>query len=268
MNPENRAVEKNQKAKTERNNVSKQNNVFGLHALESVLKHRPMELVSCFILNSKREEKRVQSILALAEVAEVKISWVEKEEIEKYAPGARHQGVVGVLKAKAGADHQALVRHLQTLERAQLLVLDSVQDPHNLGACIRSAAAAGFDAVVVPKDRAVGLTAAVRKVASGAAELMPFFQVTNLARTLRALKKLDIWVIGLAMDADQSLYDVDLPRSVAVVLGGEAKGLRPLIRTECDFLVSIPMATSLQSLNVSVAAGVTMFEIKRQFDRT
>ncbi len=248
--------------------MSKQNKVFGLHALESVLTHQPEELVSCLILNSKREEKRVQRILALADAVPLEITWVEKEELEKQSPGAKHQGVMGVLKAHATQDQHALVRHLEALDSAKLLVLDSVQDPHNLGACIRSAAAAGFDAVVVPKDRAVGLTATVRKVASGATELVPLYQVTNLARTLRALKKLDIWVVGLALNGVQSLYDIDLPASVAVVLGGEAKGLRPVVREECDFLVRIPMATSLQSLNVSVAAGVTMFEIKRQIDKS
>jgi 23S rRNA (guanosine2251-2'-O)-methyltransferase len=145
-----------------------------------------------------------------------------------------------------------------------LLVLDQVQDPHNLGACLRTADGAGVDAVVAPRDRAAGLTPVVHKVASGAAQTVPFFQVTNLARTLRLLRDRDIWIVGAADEADSALYEADLTGPLALVLGAEESGLRRLTREHCDLLVSIPMCGRVSSLNVSVAAGVLLYEARRQ----
>ena len=180
-------------------------------------------------------------------------------------PGSNHQGVVASTLAPAARDEAFLKAQLQKQEKPPfLLILDGVQDPHNLGACLRSADAAGVQAVVAPKDRSTGLTAAACKVASGAADTVPFIQVTNLARTLRWLKEQGIWLVGTAGEAGMSLYDVDLKGPLAIVMGGEGKGMRRLTREACDLLVNMPMAGSIESLNVSVAAGVAMFEAVRQ----
>ena len=238
--------------------------IYGLHAVTALLESEPGQVRSLWVLDSRHDE-RLNRVVSLAEQAGVAIERVARAALDARAPGARHQGVIAEAQNLPQPDEHGLPALLAGLrEPAFLLVLDGVQDPHNLGACLRSANAAGVHGVIVPRDRASGLTPVVRKVASGAAEATPLFQVTNLARTLRMLKEQNIWLVALAGEAEQSLYDLDLKGPLALVLGAEGGGLRRLTKEHCDFLACIPMAGDVTSLNVSVAAGVALFEAVRQ----
>lgn len=226
------------------------------------LRHDP-ESVKEIYLDNNRQDRRVKDLLRLAEQANARVVTVEQPRIEGMAPNARHQGVIARVDARQKALHLDDV--LDTLEEPPfLLVLDGITDPRNLGACLRVADAAGVHAVIAPKDRAVGLTDVAMKAASGAAETVPYIMVTNLARTLRELKERDIWVVGTAGEASEDLYAAQWPTGVAWVLGAEGDGMRRLTRETCDALVHIPMAGSVESLNVSVAAGVCLFEAVRR----
>jgi 23S rRNA (guanosine2251-2'-O)-methyltransferase len=212
-----------------------------------------------------RDAGRVAEIQALAQRSGVAVSAASTEQLDKLAEGGRHQGVVAEIQPRSVDPETLLEEVLETAGATPfLLVLDGVQDPHNLGACLRSADAAGVHAVIAPRDRASGLTPVVRKVAAGAAESVPFIAVVNLARTLRELKDRGIWLVGTDDSADKALYDVDLKGPLAIVLGGEGEGLRRLTRESCDMLVRIPMAGAVESLNVSVATGVVLYEAVRQ----
>jgi 23S rRNA (guanosine2251-2'-O)-methyltransferase len=212
-----------------------------------------------------REAGRLAEVRALAQRAGVQLSTVEEAQLDKLAAGERHQGVVAELLPRAADPETQLEEALEAAGDAPLLlVLDGVQDPHNLGACLRSADAAGAAAVLVPRDRAAGLTPVVRKVAAGAAETVPLVAVVNLARTLRELKDRGVWLVGTDDSAEKTLYEADLKGAVALVMGSEGEGMRRLTRECCDQLVSIPMAGAVESLNVSVAAGVALFEAVRQ----
>jgi 23S rRNA (guanosine2251-2'-O)-methyltransferase len=190
---------------------------------------------------------------------------VERGALDRAAHGANHQGAVAWVRAPAARAEKDLIRILDEADGpAFLLILDGVQDPHNLGACLRTADAAGVHALVSPKDNAVGLTPVVCKVASGAAETVPYVQVTNLARTIDGLKERGIWLIGTAGEAESSLFETDLTAPLALVMGGEGKGLRRLTRGRCDLLVRLPMLGAVESLNVSVAAGICLYEAARQ----
>ncbi|MGM0592898.1 MAG: 23S rRNA (guanosine(2251)-2'-O)-methyltransferase RlmB [Pseudomonadota bacterium] len=240
--------------------------IFGLHAVEAALKRNPASIqrLCCDI---KRKDKRLKTLSQLAKNQGVRPEWVTRSELEERLPdGARHQGVAAWVSGVTERNESYLEQLLVELEHPPfLLVLDSVTDPHNLGACLRSADAAGVDAVITTRDKACGLTPVVRKVASGAAESLPFVQVTNLARTLKTLQKAGVWVVGTALEEGASaLYDTPLTGSLALVLGAEGKGLRRLTRENCDTLVHIPMRGSVQSLNVSVATGICLFEALRQ----
>jgi 23S rRNA (guanosine2251-2'-O)-methyltransferase len=181
------------------------------------------------------------------------------------AEGVRHQGVIARVRRQAAKiDEHNLLSALTRTVNPLVLVLDGVQDPHNLGACLRSAAAAGALAVIVPRDNSAPLTPVARRAAAGAAESLPLVTVTNLARTLRDLKEAGVWIYGASHDAEASLYETDLRGPVALVLGGEGKGLRRLTREHCDGLFRIPMSGAVESLNVSVAAGISLFEVMRQ----
>ena len=238
--------------------------IYGLHAVTALLKSEPGQVHALWVLDSRNDE-RVNRIVSLAEQGGVAIRRLTRAELDALAGGGRHQGVMAEAESRPALDEHGLEVFLAGLrEPAFLLVLDSVQDPHNLGACLRSANAAGVHAVIVPRDRASGLTPVARKAASGAAEVTPLFQVTNLARTLRMLKEQNIWLVALAGEADQSLYELDLKGPLALVLGAEGGGLRRLTKEHCDFLARIPMAGGVASLNVSVAAGVALFEAVRQ----
>jgi len=238
--------------------------VFGLHAVRSLLERSPAR-VSVLLALESRADARMQAILQLAEKANVPVRRVARAELDERVPGVSHQGVVAEMSVAAALSESELPQFLDGLGRPPfLLILDGVQDPHNLGACLRSADAAGVDAVILPKDRSAPLNATARKVACGAAETVPVVRVTNLARTLRAIRDAGVWLYGAAGEAQQVLYDVDLSGPVALVLGGEGKGLRRLTREHCDALMAIPLAGSVSSLNVSVATGICLFEARRQ----
>ncbi len=235
-----------------------------MHAVGSLLERDPARVAVLLALES-RADKRMSRVLALAEKANVPVRRVSRRELDELAAGLSHQGVIAETGAAAGLGEKQLPGFLDSLSGpAFLLILDGVQDPHNLGACLRSANAAGVDAIIIPRDRSAPLNATVRKVACGAAESLPVVRVTNLARTLRALREAGVWVYGAAGEAEAALYDADLSGPLALVLGGEGRGLRRLTREHCDGLLSIPMAGSIGSLNVSVAAGIFLFEARRQ----
>jgi 23S rRNA (guanosine2251-2'-O)-methyltransferase len=245
--------------------VNKAQRVFGLHAVGSLLQRDPAR-VSVLLALESRSDARMESVLQLAEKANVPVRRVSRRELDELVPGVSHQGVIAEMGGAPGLGERDLPDFVESLGRsALLLILDGVQDPHNLGACLRSAAAAGVDAVIVPKDRSAPLSAVARKVACGAADTLPLVRVTNLARTLRAIRDQGVWIYGAAGEAEQSLYDVDLGGGpLALVLGGEGKGLRRLTRELCDALLAIPMAGAMSSLNVSVATGICLFEARRQ----
>ncbi len=241
--------------------------IHGLHAVTAALKYEPERLHGLWV-ERQRRDGRIQALLDQAGAQGVAVHPVDRAELDRLSGGARHQGVIARLAAvrQRSYDEADLLGLLAAVEGMPLLlVLDGVQDPHNLGACLRSAAAAGVHAVIAPADRAVGLNATVRKVACGAAEIVPFVPVTNLARTLRALQEQGVWLVGAAGEVDDTLYDVDFTLPTAIVLGAEEKGLRRLTREICDRLARIPMVESgVESLNVSVATGVFLFEARRQ----
>lgn len=238
--------------------------LYGLHAVESALREVP-DRIERLLIDRNRNDRRVQALIALAETNGIDVQRCTRQELTMRVPDGQHQGVLAERRrARALNEHDLDDLVAGAGARALVLVLDGLQDPHNLGACLRSAEAAGVVAVVAPKDRAVGLTPAVLKVASGAAERVPFVQVTNLARTLRALKEQGLWVIGAAGDGDSELFDIDLSGPVVLVLGAEGVGLRRLTREHCDRLARIPMQGQAESLNVSVAAGIFLFEAVRQ----
>ena len=243
--------------------------VGGLHSVRAALRHGPDGLLRVWF-DARRNDRRLRQLLEELAGQGVVARPVDRAELDRMVPGANHQGVVAETRAPAAATEADLVALLGGLDGPPfLLVLDGVQDPHNLGACLRSADGAGIHAVIAPKDRSVGLTPVACKVASGAAESVPFIQVTNLARTLRELRDTyGIWVVGTAGEGDRDLFDTDLTGPLALVMGGEEKGLRRLTREQCDVLVRLPMAGQVSSLNVSVAAGVALYEAVRQRRRS
>ncbi len=236
--------------------------VFGFHAVLARLRADPSSVLEIF-LDESRHDARAGDLAAAAERAGVRLMRVPTKRLDGFYGGGRHQGVVARVEMKRAID--TLDDLLDALEAPPLLlVLDGVTDPHNLGACLRVASAAGAHAVIAPKDRAAGINPTVSKVASGAAEAMPYLMVTNLARTLDELKERNIWVIGTAQDAPQELYGADLPEALAWVLGAEGGGMRRLTRERCDALVRIPMQGAVESLNVAVAAGIVLYESVRK----
>ena len=236
--------------------------IYGFHAVTSKLRHDPESVKEIFI-DATRQDARARDLLKHAELQGVKIVLADGKRLDGFAAGARHQGVVARIEGGRKLAHLDDV--LDTLEEpAFLLVLDGITDPRNLGACLRVADAAGVHAVIAPKDKSAGLNDVAVKTACGAAETVPYIMVTNLARTLRELQEREIWVIGTAGEADSDLYAADWPQATAWVMGAEGEGMRRLTRETCDQLVSIPMHGSVESLNVSVAAGVCLFEARRR----
>ena len=236
--------------------------LFGFHAITVRMKTAPKSVLELHV-ESNRRDARMRSFVDRARESNIKIVETDGERLDKLAGTSRHQGVVA--RVEVVAMPHSLDEVVESIEGPPLLlVLDGVTDPHNLGACLRVADGAGAHAIVAPKDHAVGVNATVAKVASGAAETVPYIMVTNLARTLNELKDFDIRVIGTSDDAEQDLYDLDLTGPIAFVLGSEGDGMRQLTRKTCDQLVRIPMAGAVESLNVSVAAGVCLFEALRQ----
>ncbi len=238
---------------------------YGIHAVTAALKN-PQTIVELYLEEKQRPNPRLSKVIDQAKRAKVAIRYVDREELDQMSGGERHQGVVIRLSGAASpAEGLDLMGFVDGLDHAPfLLILDSVQDPHNLGACLRSADAAGVDAVIAPKDKAAGLTPVARKVACGAAETVPFFQVTNLARVLRDLQQAGVWLMGAAGEVESDIYGVDLKGPLAIVMGAEGDGLRRLTRDHCDVLFKIPMVGSVESLNVSVATGICLFEALRQ----
>ena len=241
----------------------KSTHVFGLHAVNSVLRNRPDSVIK-LLLSDNRNDKRLLQLEALAEQSGVEIERVSGKELQRQYGEYRHQGVVAQCKVREVLSEPELLNLVTTLENPLLLVLDGVTDPHNLGALLRTADAAGVDAVITPRSGSAGLTPVVRKVASGAAETIAFCPVANLARTLGELKSLGVWLYGTTENGESNYTAIDFTGSVALAMGAEGKGLRRLTSEACDGLISIPMAGSVSSLNVSVAAGVCLFEVVRQ----
>ena len=236
--------------------------LFGFHAVTVRLKVAPKSIRELHV-DATRRDQRMKQFLAKVDEAGLKVIESDDDKLQKMCGTHRHQGVVA--RVEVIQQTNSLDDLLDGLtEPALLLVLDGITDPHNLGACLRVADGAGVHAVIAPKDHAVGINATVAKVASGAAETMPYFMVTNLARTLGELKERNIWVIGTSDDAPRTLYQADLKVPVALVLGAEGQGMRQLTRKTCDELVSIPMRGAVESLNVSVASGVCLYEALRQ----
>ncbi len=236
--------------------------IHGFHAVTAKLRHDP-EGVREICLAAGRQDGRMRDLIQLAESRGVRLTSLDAARLDGMVGGGRHQGVVA--KVSAQQRFLSLDDVLDGLsEPALLLVLDGVTDPHNLGACLRVADAAGAHAVIAPKDRACGLNATAMKVASGAADTVPYIVVTNLARSLREIKERGIWTLGAAGEASKDLYAVEQKSATAWVLGAEGEGLRRLTRDTCDELAKIPMYGAVESLNVSVASGICLFEARRQ----
>jgi 23S rRNA (guanosine2251-2'-O)-methyltransferase len=237
--------------------------VYGLHAVRAVIDRAPERLLELWMAEP-RQDVRARDLRERAQAAGLKVQMVANESLAKLAGDVAHQGVVASVRPLKPWDEETLIASLNDVRGPLLLVLDGVTDPHNLGACLRTADAAGVRAVILPKDRSASVDAVARKVAAGAAEFVPVVPVTNLARALGRLKQSGIWVVGTDGEAEQTLYAADLNRPLALVLGAEGEGMRRLTRDSCDFLVRIPMAGQVESLNVSVAAGIALFEAGRQ----
>ncbi|MGA4635696.1 23S rRNA (guanosine(2251)-2'-O)-methyltransferase RlmB [Pseudomonas solani] len=237
--------------------------VYGVHAVEALLRHHPKRVKQLWLAES-RHDPRVQALVELAGQFRVPVGQRDRRELDEWAEGV-HQGVVAEVSPSQVWGENMLDELLEGAEGPPLLlVLDGVTDPHNLGACLRTADAAGALAVIVPKDKSATLNATVRKVACGAAEVIPLVAVTNLARTLEKLQKKGLWTVGTAGEAEQELYQQDLTGPTVLIMGAEGKGMRRLTREHCDYLVKLPMSGSVSSLNVSVATGVCLFEAVRQ----
>jgi 23S rRNA (guanosine2251-2'-O)-methyltransferase len=237
--------------------------VFGIHAVTTLLNRDPERVKRLFIVQG-RVDPKVEKILALAEQAGIHVETISKHRLEERVDGV-HQGVLAEAKPLPILGDKELFKLMDEVEHSPLLlVLDGVTDPHNLGACLRTADAAGVAAVIAPRDKSAPLNATAIKVACGAADAVPYFQVTNLSRTLNQLQEQGVWVVGTAGEAQGSIYQTDLTGPLALVMGAEGKGMRRLTREQCDLLIKIPMAGEVSSLNVSVATGVTLFEIVRQ----
>ncbi len=238
--------------------------VFGIHAVQSILDYSPDKIHQAWI-GQNRQDRRLQKLIDTLVEQDIQLEKVDRRTLDKLSDGKNHQGiVVDVEMPRAKTENQLKQRITELSVPAFFLVMDHVQDPHNLGACLRTADAVGVHGVIITKDQAAGITGTVCRVACGAAETVPVYQVTNLVRTLSWMKNQGIWVIGAAGEAEQVLYRADFIGSIALVVGAEEKGLRRLTRENCDVLVKIPMTGKIESLNASVAAAVLMYEAFRQ----
>lgn len=237
--------------------------VFGIHAVKALLDNDPQRFQEVFILKG-RDDKRLQPLVKELEAQGIVVQMANRQWLDSQVEGGVHQGIVARVKPGRQYQENDLPDLLESLESPFLLILDGITDPHNLGACLRSADAAGVHAVIVPRDRSAQLNATAKKVASGAAENVPLIRVTNLARTMRVLQEANVWIVGTAGEADHDLYQSKMTGPMALVMGAEGEGMRRLTREHCDELISIPMAGSVSSLNVSVATGVCLFEAVRQ----
>ncbi|HRQ65041.1 MAG TPA: 23S rRNA (guanosine(2251)-2'-O)-methyltransferase RlmB [Xanthomonadaceae bacterium] len=238
--------------------------LFGIHAVEGALARDPSAIVEMVIARDSRNP-RVQALADQARQHGLRPQAQPAQALDRLADGGRHQGVAARVRLPDAMDESDLdIMVEQAGQGALLLVLDGITDPHNLGACLRSADAAGVTAVILPRDRSAALTPAARKIAAGGAESVPLVRVTNLARTLKVLKDAGVWTVGLAGEAGKTLYQQDLRGPLAIVMGSEGEGLRRLTREHCDHLARLPMRGSVESLNVSVATGIALYEALRQ----
>ena len=239
--------------------------IYGIHAVESAIRNQPENVLQVF-LQQGRNDNRIQKIQHIAKNSGVSMQAISNDKLKEKCPKARHQGVVAEIRFNKSS--AVSLDDILEKESLLLLVLDEVQDPHNIGACLRTADAVGVDAVIVSKNRSPALTPVIRNVASGAAETVPYIMVSNLARVLEKIKQSNVWVMGTSGDCKQTIYNISdsssMGNRLALVMGSEGKGLRRLTRETCDELVSIPMQGSVESLNISVATAVCLYEIRRQ----
>lgn len=246
--------------------MANQRPIYGFHAVNARLWQNPKSIIELYVLEGKNDS-RTRDVLEKAATEGVRVYFANAERLNAISHHARHQGVAGLIDASK--NHIYLEDVLENLSTPPLLlILDSITDPHNLGACLRTADAMGVHAVIAPKDKSAGLNATVSKVACGAAETIAYITVTNLARTLRELKEYGIWIVGTDMNASNNLFHYTIPKSVAWVMGNEAEGMRRLTREYCDELVSIPMFGTVESMNISVSAGIILAETRRQHSST
>ncbi len=237
--------------------------IYGIHAVKAVLEREPERFIEAYVLKG-RQDDRLMPILNDLQVCGVSIQQMTRKTLDDKARGANHQGIIARVKPAKQLNENDIDDILAQHESPLLLVLDGVTDPHNLGACLRNADAAGAATIIVPKDRSAPMNATVSKVACGAAEVVPLIRVTNLARTMRTLQEKGIWFVGTAGEATHDIYQAKLTGPLAIVMGAEGDGMRRLTRETCDDLIKIPMAGSVSSLNVSVASGICLFEAVRQ----
>lgn len=244
--------------------MSKNEIIYGMHAVDALLEKQPERVIEVFALKG-RDDDRLHSIISKAREWGVSVQLMQRKALDTKSEGEQHQGIIARVKATKILTDNDLDTCINALDVPPfLLILDGVTDPHNLGACLRSADAAGVHAVIIPRDNSASLTPVVRKVACGAAESVPLIHVTNLARTMRALQDKGIWIYGTAGEATKNVYDCEFEGGIAITMGAEGKGLRRLTREHCDQLIKLPMAGSVSSLNVSVATGICLFEVVRQ----
>ncbi|WP_094752562.1 23S rRNA (guanosine(2251)-2'-O)-methyltransferase RlmB [Psychromonas sp. CD1] len=244
--------------------MSKSEIIYGIHAVDALLEREPERVIEIYTLKG-RDDQRLTNITEKAQQWGISVQEMQRKCLDEKAQGEQHQGMLARIKIAKVLHDNDLYSLLDNLnEKPFLLILDGVTDPHNLGACLRSADAAGVHAVIIPKDNSASLTPVARKVACGAAESVPLIQITNLARCMRSLQEKGIWIYGAAGEATNSIYDCQFSGGVAIAMGAEGKGLRRLTREHCDELIKLPMAGSVTSLNVSVATGICLFEVVRQ----
>jgi len=244
--------------------MSKSIHIYGFHSIEAQLKSNPECILNVFV-QSGRSDSRISKITSILSTQKINFSKINKNKLDRLTKGELHQGIVAEVILPPLLGHKELIDFVAKVSNNPLiLMLDSIQDPRNLGACLRSANAAGVDCVVVNKDGSAPINAVVHKTSAGAINQLKIFQVTNLARTIKSLQAQDLWVIGLDGDVKTSIYDINFIDPTVIVMGTEGKGLRQLIKKTCDQLVTIPMIGNVESLNVSVAAGIALFEGRRQ----
>ena len=242
--------------------------IFGFHSIESMLKSNA-ELVLNVLIQNERKDKRINELINTLSSQKISYSFADKATLDKISKGELHQGVISSVIPSSILNEESLIKSITRFNQNSLiLILDSIQDPRNLGACLRSANAAGVSHVIINKDGSAPINSLVHRTSAGAINNLQIFHVTNLSRTIQQIKKRDIWVLGLDGNTESSIYNVNLTGSIAIVVGSEGKGIRSLIKKNCDQIVSIPMAGNIESLNVSVATAIALFESKRQREST
>lgn len=235
--------------------------IYGIHAVEAAIRNQPENVLQVFVQQG-RNDNRIKTIQDIAKNSGISIQAITNDRLKEKCPKVRHQGVAAEIRFDKS--RAISLEDILDKESVLLLILDEVQDPHNIGACLRTADAVGVDAVIVSKNRSPALTPVIRNVSSGAAETVPYIMVSNLARALEKIKQHNVWLLGTSGDSEQTIYQTKVNKRVALIMGSEGKGMRRLTREACDELVSIPMQGSVESLNISVASAVCLYEIRRQ----